>query len=244
MSDRVSEGSTTSGIPPKTNQLLAALPSAAANYMFARLKPVQLAQGQMLVTPGQCQSEVYFPTGCLASAVVRLEDGRAAEVGLIGSEGFVGLPILLETDCVPHAVMCQVPGQALRMSSTSLRTAVRRLPPVRGLLYRYGGVRLIEQAQMIACNSLHPVRPRLARWLLMAHDRLGSDRIQLTQEYLAAMLAVRRPYVNSAVQALKRSGVIHYRRGEITLLHRARLEATACEDYAVLRAEYARLLGV
>jgi CRP-like cAMP-binding protein len=174
--------------------------------------------------------------------MVRLTDGRSVEVGLIGSEGFVGLPVLLETDPGPHHVVCQVTGPALRMPSNTFRATLRRSGVLRRLLYRYSGLRLIEQTQLIACNALHPVSPRLARWLLMASDRLPADEFRLTQEFLAQMLAVRRPYLNSAAQALQRNGYISYHRGRIKLLNRSALEATACEDYSVLRAEYARLL--
>jgi CRP-like cAMP-binding protein len=206
------------------------------------LQQVLMAEGQVLVAPGEPQSHVYFPLGCLASVMVRLRDGRCVEVGLIGSEGFVGLPVLLETDPGPHHVVCQVAGQALRMPSSTFRAILRRSRALRRLLYRYSGLRLIEQAQLVACNTLHPVSPRLARWLLMASDRLPADEFRLTQEFLATMLAVRRPYLNSAAQDLQRSGFISYHRGQIKLLNRSALETTACEDYSVLRAEYARLL--
>ena len=174
--------------------------------------------------------------------MVRLADERRVEVGLIGSEGFVGLPVLLETDPGPHHVVCRVAGAALRMPSGVFRATLGRTRVLRTLLYRYSGLRLIEQAQLVACNALHPVSPRLARWLLMASDRLPADEFRLTQEFLAQMLAVRRPYLNAAAQHLRRSGYISYHRGQIRLLDRSALEATACEDYRVLRAEYARLL--
>ena len=129
------------------------------------------------------------------------------------------------------------------MSARGFRAAVPRAPAVRSLLYRYAGLRLFEAAQLLACNAMHPAAPRLARWLLMTSDRIGADQFRLTQACLASMLAVGRPYLNAAAQGLQRNGLIRYQRGQITLLDRSGLEAAACEDYRVLRSEYARLLS-
>jgi CRP-like cAMP-binding protein len=225
----------------RQNQLLAAAEPADAVRLRSVLQPVRLARGDVLAAAGEPQADIYFPTGCLVSVFVQVADGRGAEVGLVGKEGFVGLPVLLETDPGPHALVCQVSGLALRMSAHSFRALTRRATRFRRLLLRYAGVRLIEEAQLIACLALHTMTPRLARWLLMAHDRVGADDVHLTQEFLARMLAVGRPYLNGAMQGLQRDGHIAYRRGRIAVLNRAGLEAAACEDYRLLRGAYERL---
>jgi CRP-like cAMP-binding protein len=225
------------------NQLLAAVPPADAERLRSILQPVRLARGDVLVNAGQPQQDVYFPAGCLISVFVQLTERHGAEVGLVGSEGFVGLPVLLETDPGPHVLVCQVGGQALRMPVRSFRAAMRREGGFRRLLLRYAGVRLVEQAQLLACLALHTVTPRLARWLLMTYDRTGSDHVHLTQDFLARMLAVGRPYLNGAMQGLQRQGYIAYQRGRIAVLNRAGLEAAACEDYHRLRAAYERVFG-
>ena len=227
----------------RRNQLLAALPPAEAERLRSALQPVRLARGDVLAAAGEPQRDVYFPTGCLVSVSVPLAGGRGAEVGLIGSEGFVGLPILLETDPDPHVVVCQVGGEALRMPAGSFRAVTRRAATLRRRLLQYAGVRLVEEAQLLACLALHTLNPRLACWLLMTYDRLGEDHVHLTQEFLARMLAVGRPYLNTAMQRFQRDGYIAYQRGRIAVVNRAGLEAAACEDYRVLQAAYERLFG-
>jgi CRP-like cAMP-binding protein len=227
----------------RRNQLLAVLPPAEAERLRRALQPVRLVRGDVLAAAGEPQRDVYFPTGCLVSVLVQLAEGREAEVGLIGSEGFVGLSILLETDPGPHVLICQVSGEALRMPARSFRVVTRRAATFRRRLLQYAGVRLVEETQLLACLALHTLTPRLARWLLMTYDRIGADHVHMTQDFLARMLAVGRPYLNSAMQGLQRDGYIAYQRGRIAVMNRAGLEAAACEDYRILRAVYERLFG-
>ena len=227
----------------RRNQLLAVLPAAEAERLGGALELVRLAQGQVLATAGQPQQNVYFPAGCLVSVLVPLGDGRQAEVGLIGSEGFVGLPVLLHSDPGPHVLVCRVPGEALRLPARRFRALTRRAAAFRRRLLQYAGVRLVEEAQLLACLALHTLTPRLACWLLTAYDRLGSDHVHLTQAFLARLLAVGRPYLNRAMQRLQQDGYIACQRGRVAVLNRAGLEAAACEDYHVLRAAYQRLHG-
>jgi CRP-like cAMP-binding protein len=225
------------------NQLLALLPAPVAETVVSRLDLVHLEGGQVLAAAGQPLPAVYFPKGCLISALVHLSDGRLVEVGMVGSEGFAGLPVLLQTDPAPQTLMCQVGGDALTMTAARFATVIRRTPDLRALLYKYAGLRLIESGRLLACNALHPLGARLARRLLMTQDRIGSDQFELTQDFLARMLVVRRPYLNSAARALQRNGWIRYRRGQITVVDRAGLETTTCEDYRMLQAEYGRLFS-
>src|SRR5579884_411727 len=196
----------------RNNHLLATLASHAANLRL-HLTSVHLAPGQVLVSPGEPQQDVYFPINCLISVLVELAGGRAVELSLVGREGFVGVRVLLDAGPGPHRVICQIAGDALRMSVTSFRSALGRRSVPRALLYRYAGVMLDETTQLAACTVSHPLAQRLARCLLMINDRVGADEFYLTQGFLASMLAVRRPYLNATVQQLQRDGCIGYRNG-------------------------------
>jgi CRP-like cAMP-binding protein len=224
------------------NRLLGALDPVLARRVASHLERVHLEEGQVIVEAGVAQRAVYFPVGCLASVLVERSDGRGVEVGLAGREGFIGLPLVLDTDPAPHRVVCQVAGEALTMPADRFRALLECMPAFRALLCRYIGIKLVEAAQLLACNSLHHTLPRLARWLLMAGDRVGADQFRLTQEFLGRMLAVRRPYLNAAAQQLRSTGCISYQRGQVSLLNRAQLELVACEDYRILGDQYARLL--
>jgi CRP-like cAMP-binding protein len=144
------------------NQLLAVLASDHAARVESVLEPVQVARGDVLISPGQFQAQVYFPIDCLLSVVIQLTDGARAEVGLIGSEGFVGLPVLLEAEPGSYAVVCQIAGRALRMSARNFLAVTRRVGTFRRVLLRYAGVRLLEETHAAACLGLHSVTPRLA----------------------------------------------------------------------------------
>jgi CRP-like cAMP-binding protein len=230
-------------IPPDTgsNQLLANL-QAADRRRFARaLELVRLPRGDVLAHSGQLQEYVYFPCGCLISVVVPVADAARVQVGLIGNEGFVGLSVLLGSEPGPQRLVCQIAGDAFRMPAERFRMLLRRTPHARQLLLKYAGVRLDEEAQNLACLALHSVGPRLARWLLVARDRVGSESISLTQESLAEMLGVRRPYLTRLMQAFRRDGHIRYQRGSINILSGVGLESAACQHYRALRARYAVL---
>ena len=182
---------------------------------------------------------------CVVSLLTMMESGDAIEVGTVGNEGFAGLPVLLESTVSPasaHA-LAQIPGEAVRMRVGPFREALRREPPLQGLLFRYANAFVTEIAQSAACNRLHTIDQRCCRWLLMTHDRVGSDYIALTQEFLAQMLGVRRASVNAVAGLLQRTGLIRYSRGRITVLDRKGLEKASCECYQVIHREYERMLG-
>ena len=225
----------------RANEILARAQPADREPLERALEPVRLQRGEALSTTFDMQEHVYFPVSCLIAVLVQLSDGRSAQVGLIGSEGFVGLPVLLETEPWPHRFVCQIGGDALQMSASNFRSLVREGDSVRRLLLNYAGVRLTEEVQNLACMSTHPVGPRLARWLLVMNDRVGSDHLPLTQEFLAEILAVRRPYLTGLMQELQRDGHIQYQRGRVSIVNRTGLASAACEDYHALRSMYARL---
>jgi CRP-like cAMP-binding protein len=186
---------------------------------------------------------VHFLESGVASLVNTMADGVAAEVGTVGNEGVVGLPILLGDDLAPTSIYMQVPGRGVRMRAAIFREKMERNAPLRAIMLRYAHAFFNQVAQSAACAHFHSLEQRCCRWLLMTRDRMPSDEFQLTQEFLAMMLGVRRPGVTLAAGALRRAKLIRYRRGVVTILDRRGLENTACECYAVAKAEFDRLLG-
>lgn len=225
------------------NRLLAALPRDDVATLTPHLEPVSLAIGQILAEPGAVLAHVYFPETAILSVINRMADGAAVEVGTVGNEGLVGLAALLEADASESQTLAQIPGTALRLPAAVLVAAVEARPALRRLVHRYTQAYLTQVAQGAACNRLHGIEARCARWLLMTHDRVGgADVFPLTQEFLAIMLGVRRSGVTLAAGALQDAGLIRYRRGGIRVLDRAGLEAAACECYGVVRRQFDRLL--
>jgi CRP-like cAMP-binding protein len=215
-----------------------------AGQLRTMLEPVTLTRGEMLSSVGGTIANVYFPEGGVISMVKVLADGKRIEVGTAGVEGMSGLPVLLGAGSMPVECVAQVPGSARRLSATALREATAEGSTLREILLRYAQFLFDQAAQTAACNRVHTVGGRCARWLLMTHDRVGGvDSFALTQEYLAVMLGVRRASVSKAAESLQRDGSIRYHRGQMTIVHRAKLEAIACECYASDRADYERLLG-
>ena len=232
--------------PDEPNRLLRALPAGEYERLLRELKPVTLTLGQVLADPEEPVPYVYFPRTCVASVVNRT-DGHAVEVGTIGNEGMVGLSAFLDADALPAETVIQVAGDALRMPAAAFRALVAEgvatEPALNRLLRRYTHAYLAQVAQTAACNRLHELERRCARWLLMTRDRVEGDVLPLTQEFLAYMLGSRRAGVTVACGALQRSGLIRYRRGRITVLDREGLEAAACPCYGVVRAYTERTLG-
>jgi len=229
--------------PPSVNRLLAALPPAEAAWFLPRLLPVHLRHAERLYGMGEPIPHVYFPTTALVSLMVVLEDGKQVEMAAVGREGMAGLPVALGSDTDGHVAMAQIAGDALRLETGAFRAALAELAGLRAVLGRYSLALLTQAGQSAACNGAHAIAERCARWLLEAHDRVGSDRFTLTQDFLAAMLGVRRPSVTIAAGMLQQAGMITYHRGVVTILDRERLEASACECYAAIAQETDRLLG-
>lgn len=230
--------------PQSRNHLLARLPASEFHSVQAHLSIVRLSPKEHLAEPGAPIPAVYFPHDAVISLSTIGGDGGSVEVGSVGCEGMVGLPVFLGTDRSAGRLLTQIAGEADRMDAGALRREASRLEEFRRLLLLYTQAFMTQVAQSTACNRLHAAERRLARWLLICRDRLGRDDLPITHETIAHMLGVRRATVTEAAGNLQRRGMIRYRRGVVVILRRERLEAAACECYGIVRAEFDRLLGV
>lgn len=225
------------------NRLLAALPPADYKALEPYLERVPLNVHDVLAEAGEAFSHIYFPESGAVSIVTYMSDGSGVEVGTMGNEGMAGLPAYLEADASESRTFCQVAGVTLRVPVDVLVSAAASRPNIRRVLNRYTQAYLSLVAQGAACNRLHTIEQRCARWLLMTHDRtVDGDVLHLKQEFLALMLGVRRIGVTIAAGALQEAGLIKYRRGQIRITDRDGLEAAACECYAAVRARFDQLL--
>ncbi len=226
------------------NCLLSALPQALADKLAPHLKRVVLLQGDRLHEPGEEIRYLYFPLDCILSITVTMQDGTTAETGLVGKREVIGINALMggrETTQTTYIV--QRAGSAMKIASGILREEFDRNQDLRNLMLRYTQAFIAQLSQTTACNSLHKLEQRLARWLLEVHDRVEGDDLDLTQEFIADMLGVRRAGVTQAAQRLQEHGVIHYHRGHVKILNCRGLETYACECFQVVKEEYNRLLG-
>jgi CRP-like cAMP-binding protein len=224
------------------NRLLHSLPLEEYDLLLSELKPVRLDLKHVLVEPNVPITDVWFVRSGVASMLATEQDGGAIEVGTIGNEGFVGLPILFMVDSMPYRVLIQIEGDAWRMSAAAFRRLVDERPALRHLCLRFAQYFSDQMAQSVACNRLHTVEERCARWILMTHDRVHGDRFELTQEFLALMLGVRRAGVSVAMGVLQRAGILSYVRGRVVILDRAKLEEAACNCYGITRDAQSRLV--
>jgi CRP-like cAMP-binding protein len=229
--------------PAPRNRLLAALPPDDLARLWPRLEPVELASRQTLHAPDEPIGSVYFPETGYLSRLAPMDDGDSAEVGLIGPEGMVGLAILHGSDRDGFEIIVQVPGTALRIDAAAFREELDRIPALQALLHRYALAHFEQVARTAACNGRHQTDQRLARWLLMAHDRVEGDEFPMTHEFLSMMLGVRRAGITVAAGQLQKAGLIRYERGRMEITDRPGLEAAACECYGIARRAYDRLLG-
>jgi CRP-like cAMP-binding protein len=226
------------------NHLLAALDEPEAGVLSRALEWVPLPRGKVLAQAGQPVEYAYFPLSGMISIVALLSEGLGAEVATVGNEGMMGLPILFGSGISPFHVMAQLSGEAMRIPARGLEVALVGGNRLSELIRTYSQAFFVETAQNAACNTLHSVSRRGARWLLATHDRAGGDSFHLTQEFLAFMLGVARQSVGIAVGDLQDRGLIEYHRGEMHILDRPGLEAASCECYGIVRAEFVRLLGI
>jgi CRP-like cAMP-binding protein len=234
-------------IPPSPatirNRLLAALPADVLARLLPRMHPVSLSIRETLFPPDTAIAAVHFVESGWVSLVTAMDDGMQAEVGLVGREGMVGLPLIIGVDTAFEEAFVQADGGALRMEAAAFRRAMGEEPEFQQLMFRYHAAMNAQTTQTAACNGRHDLEQRLARWLLMAHDRADGDTLQITQEFLAIMLCVYRPSITVAATMLQRAGIIRYARGQLTVLDREALEATSCDCYAAVQRRFARLLG-
>jgi CRP-like cAMP-binding protein len=226
------------------NRLLQALPAAVYDRLAPLMARVELSLRQTLYEPDATITHAYFPVDGCVSMVSRMDEG-AVEVATIGNEGLVGVPLLLHAESTPSLVFVQVVGAADRIAAADLLAVMRESEAAEQLFYRYAQALFDQVAQNTACNRLHALEARCARWLLMTHDRVGAERginrFALTHEFLSYMLGVHRPAVTLAAGVLQEAEVIRYHRGTITVIDRARLEGAACACYGIMRSAYEKL---
>jgi CRP-like cAMP-binding protein len=223
------------------NVLITLLPMEERRRMLPYLEELDVELRQEVFSADGPIEHVYFPLSCVISVHTRMQAGIAVEIVAIGREGMVGLPIFLGGDQTPATAFCQIAGRALRIDAAAFRAAVTVNPGLNTLLLRYTQALLTQVSQSAACNRVHPIQERCARWLLATHDNVDGESFELKQEFLAEMLGVRRPRVSVAAGILQRVGLIRYRRGRVQVIDRAGLEGAACECYGIISREYARL---
>ncbi len=228
---------------PHANRLLGLLPPRDYERLRPHLQRIPLEYRQSLYRAHKPIGFVYFIETGVGSLVNTMANGEAAEVGTIGNEGVVGLPLVLGDDRAPTSVYVQVPGAGLRMKATLFKKELARSASMRTVMLRYAHAFFNQVAQSAACNQFHSLQQRCCRWLLMTHDRMQSDEFLLTQEFLAMMLGVQRTGVSAAAGALQRAGLIRYKRGNVTIIDRRGLKRRSCECYGVSKMEFDRLLG-
>jgi CRP-like cAMP-binding protein len=224
------------------NRLLAALPEDEYDRLLPHLEKAPLPLRDVLYEANGPIAHVFFPLNGVVSLVI-MDGGFILEVGVIGNEGVVGVPVFLGSDRSPTRAIAQIPGDALRMEAKLFQKEMKRDGPLHGLVQRYTQTMINQISQSIVCNHRHSVEKRMCRWLLLSHDRVGADEFPLTHEFLAQMLGVRRPTVTAVAGVLQKTGLISYHRGRITVLNRKELEAASCECYEVVAKELVRLLG-
>ena len=213
------------------------MPRGKSRGLQTGLERVTLTFGDVLLQPGEPISHVFFPDNSLVSLLTE-EGKRAVEVGLVGNEGMVGIPLALGVDTSPVRAVVQGTGTAVRMKKSSFLRELRSHPALRNRLLRYSHALMAQVTQISACNRLHDIEARLARWLLMTRDRLRSNQFELTHEFLGHMLGVRRVGITQAAGELQRRKLIAYSRGNIRILDARGLERTSCRCYPILRALY------
>jgi CRP-like cAMP-binding protein len=223
--------------PPIANKLLAALPKKEYQALQSRLEETPLVFEEFIYRPNELISDVYFPNSGIISLLAGVNAHGTLEVGLVGNEGMLGLSYFLGANSSGNRAVVQGAGSAMKMKATALRKQCDKGGALPRLLQRYAHSVLTQITQSAVCNQFHSVDARLARWLLMTHDRIADDEFQLTQEFLSNMLGVRREGVSKAAGKLQKRNLITYSRGRLKVLDRAGLEATSCGCYEIIKKE-------
>lgn len=229
--------------PKVENRLLAALPPEEYKRLLPHLEEVRLPLGKIIIAPEETIPDVYFPTGALISLVSLMEDGRSVEAGVIGVEGMAGLPVVLGGGTTPMRSMVQIEGAGVKVKANVAKAEFDRGGALQKALHRYMHALFVSFSQSAACNRLHPIEGRLARWLLMASDGVQSDHLPLTHDYLGTMLGIRRAGVTEACVILRDRGLINYSRGNMRITNRNGLKDVACECYEIVKKEFDRMPG-
>ncbi len=226
------------------NELLRSLPADDLDRLRLHLMPATLVLSQILHEVDAPVDDIYFVESGLVSLTANTGDGGRVEVGMTGREGFIGLAALLNPMPISiHRAFVQVPGRANRMPAAAFRNLADQFPALRDRCLRYVQVMLVQNSQIAACNARHGLPERLARWLLMSRDRIDTDDLPMTQEFLSYMLGVRRAGISVVANALQSEGLIRQSRGRITLLDRAGLEAKACSCYRIVKRSRIQIMG-
>jgi len=225
-------------LAPAQNHLVELLPRADRQRLLALCETVSLALGEVLCERGDPVHHVYFPVDAVISLVTQIEHHPSLEVGMVGREGMVGAPLILDVNMMPLRAVVQAAGTAWRVPGADFRRELASSAPLRQLIQRLMYVRVAQMASAAACLRFHLIEPRLARWLLMSQDRVHAAHFHVTHEFLACMLGVRRVGITAAAGALQRQGRIAYHRGELRVLDRKGLERAACSCYAADVATY------
>ncbi len=230
------------GLDPKSNHLLAALPEAEWARWLPQLERTDMTLGEVLYESGTKQSHIYFPTTSIVSLLYVMESGASAEIAVVGNEGAVGISLFMGGETTPSRAVVQSAGQGFRLKASVIKEEFNRSGPVMHVLLRYTQALITQMAQTAVCNRHHSLDQQLCRWLLLSLDRLHGHELVMTQELIANMLGVRREGVTEGALKLQKAGLIRYARGHITVLDRKGLENRTCECYAVVKKEYDRLL--
>jgi CRP-like cAMP-binding protein len=227
---------------PQQNHILDALPQPERERLFPYLKLVALPLGKVLYESGDMLRHIYFPTDSIVSLLYVLKDGASAEIAVVGNDGAIGMALFMGGETTTNRAIVQSAGSAYRLTGARLKEEFQRHGETLHILLRYTQALITQMAQTAVCNRHHSVDQQLCRWLLLSLDRLSSAKLTMTQELIANMLGVRREGVTEAAGKLQKLGVITYRRGQITVLDRPRLERLCCECYGVVKKETDRLL--
>ena len=219
------------------NEILLGLPPEESELLFPKLEFVRLMTHHVLHEPGDTLRSAYFCNSGLVSILSVFPDGKSVEVGLVGKEGFIGAPLVAGFRTAPTRAIAQIEATAFRVNSETLMAALRRCVTLERRLQQFAQVMAMQTTQIAACNRLHEVNERLARWLLMSSDRIGSNSVPLTQELLAQMLGTRRSSVTVAAGILQKAGLISHSRGDVEIIDRPKLEDAACECYGIMRSQ-------
>ncbi len=225
------------------NKILLSLPRKESELLFPKLEFVRLKTHHVLHETGDTLKSSYFCDSGLVSILTVFPDGKSVEVGLVGKEGFIGIPLVAGFRTASTRAIAQIEATAFRVSGDALLAALRECPTLERRLQQFAQIMAMQTTQIAACNRLHEVNERLARWLLMSADRIGSNAVPLTQEFLGQMLGTRRSSVTVAAGMLQKAGVISHTRGDVKIIDREKLEEVACECYGIMQAQVAKWNG-
>ncbi len=225
---------------PILNEILLALPANESELLLPQLEFMRLKTHHVLHEPGDTLKSAYFCNSGLVSILSVFPDGKSVEVGLVGKEGMIGIPLVAGFRSAPTRAIAQIEGTVFRVSSEALTAALRQCPALERRLQQFAQIMTMQTTQIAACNRLHEVNERLARWLLMSCDRIESNTVPLTQELLAQMLGTRRSSVTVAAGMLQKAGLTAHTRGEVRIVDRLKLEEAACECYEIMGSQIAK----